>query len=547
MQTISGKLTSGKQKKSHHGQMEDCKKAIARNPEIASNYVAASKLLISQGTFKEAIHFLEKAVSLDSSDVESYRDLGNCLRKTRQLEKAIVSYERVLALKPDYHQVHYTLANILCHLYRRDEGAFHYGKAVSYKPDFIAARLKLANTLLLLGREDDAIPHYENILSINPNFSEVHNSLGNIYVYQGRNEEAIKHYEKALSINPGLSGTTRNLTRIKTDGEMIPLIENLIKKPGLSEHDLMQYHFSLGKLYDHTHAYDKAFKHYRAGNNIRRKQVKYSASAFTRHVNQLIEVYTNQFFKKRKKYGSDSDLPVFILGMPRAGTTLVEQIVSSHPGIHGAGELPYFQGIQNSITRQYSAITPYPECATLLKKSDVYKYAGEYLEKLGAHSTKARYITDKMPANFLRIGLIKLLFPHAKILHCRRNALDTCLSIYLNFFSSQNEYSFNLTEIGKYYLDYQRVMAHWHTLFAEDIFDVDYETMVSDQEETSRKIIKFLGLRWSKKCLEFHENNRIVRTTSFNQVRKPIYNDSLNRWRNYEKDIGELISLLAPP
>ena len=230
--------------------------------------------------------------------------------------------------------------------------------------------------------------------------------------------------------------------------------------------------------------------------------------------------------------------------MPRSGTTLVEQIVSSHPQVHGAGELLSFERIEKTITKQYEASSPYPECVSLCKDSILFRFSTEYLAELGNHSQDAIRITDKMPDNFLRIGLIKTLFPHAHIIHCQRNAMDTCTSIFLNYFADGNKYSFDLAELGQYYLDYTRLMDHWSSLFSSEILDVQYEDLVMNQEIVSRQLIEYLGLEWNENCLDFYSNKRAVRTASNLQVRQPIYKNSINRWKHYEKHLEPLIAIL---
>jgi hypothetical protein len=212
--------------------------------------------------------------------------------------------------------------------------------------------------------------------------------------------------------------------------------------------------------------------------------------------------------------------------------------------VHGAGELSSFERIEKTIAKQFEASIPYPECMSLCQDSTLIRSSAEYLEELGKYSQGANRITDKMPDNFLRIGLIKTLFPHARIIHCQRNAMDTCTSIFLNYFAEGNKYSFDLTEIGQYYIDYTRLMEHWSSLFPSDIFEVQYEDLVMNQEKVSRQLIEHLGLEWDENCLNFHNNKRPVRTTSISQVRQPIYRNSINRWKRYEKHLEPLIATL---
>lgn len=306
----------------------------------------------------------------------------------------------------------------------------------------------------------------------------------------------------------------------------------------------MHYHFALGKIFDDIKSFTKAFEHYLKGNTFKRKTIIYDSQNHSAFVDRLIKIYSKKYLQEKTACGSDSKLPVFIVGMPRSGTTLVEQIVSSHPQVYGAGELISLLRIENTIAKQFEASSPYPECMPLCKDSTLLRFSAEYLEELGNHSQDANCITDKMPDNFLRIGLIKTLFPYARIIHCQRNAMDTCTSIFLNYFGNDIRYSFDLTEIGQYYLDYTRLMEYWSSLFPSEILDVQYEELVMNQEIVSRQLIKYLGLEWDENCLDFHNNKRAVRTASSLQVRQPIYRNSINRWKHYEKHLEPLIAIL---
>jgi len=377
--------------------------------------------------------------------------------------------------------------------------------------------------------------------SIKSGYFEAQNNLGSLFQSMGQMEASIACYEKALAMNPEYSEAQYNLSKIKPEQKQIPIIEKKLKNPTVSELDSIHYHFALGYILNNANSYEKAFEHFCKANSLKRKAKFYNSQSHSDFIDSLIEIYSKNYFQDKITCGSESELPVFILGMPRSGTTLVEQIVSSHPQVYGAGELETIRQIEKAITKQYESSLSYPECMSSCDKSTTLKLSSEYLEKLTNNSNEAIRVTDKMPRNFLRIGLIKTLLPKARIIHCQRNALDTCTSIYLNY---GNGYSFNLAELGQYYLDYVRLMKHWHNLFPSQILDVKYEELVMHQERVSRQLIEYLGLEWDEKCLDFHKNKRIVNTSSFLQVRQPIYNNSINRWKHYEKHLGPLIEIL---
>jgi hypothetical protein len=241
--------------------------------------------------------------------------------------------------------------------------------------------------------------------------------------------------------------------------------------------------------------------------------------------------------------GSASQLPVFIVGVPRSGTTLVEQILASHELVHGAGEIRALPALNYSIAHQLKYAKPNPECMSLIDGKMAEEYSARYLQELTPHCPAAARITDKEPGNFFLIGLIKTLFPHARIIHCQRNALDNCVSVFFHFFSAFQG-SFELTDLGRFYRDHQRLMNHWQDLFPGEILTVQYEELVMDQERVSKRMIDYLGLEWDEKCLEFYNNERSVMTPSNMQVRQPMYKNSINRWKHYEKQIQPLIDVL---
>jgi len=368
--------------------------------------------------------------------------------------------------------------------------------------------------------------------------------LGNALQQLGQQKDAITRYEQALAIMPDFAKAHRNLSMIKPKLEQASIIEKLLTKPTVPKKDAMHYQYALGNLYNDAKSYTKAFEHYLKANSLKRKSITYDSQNHSDYVDGLITSYSKRYFQEKAAFGSDSELPVFIVGMPRSGTTLTEQIVSSHPQVYGAGELISFNYFDRAIAKQFEASSPYPECLSLLNSLMANKFSEKYLKELDGYSQNAKRITDKLPGNYFRIGLIKALFPKARIIHCKRNALDTCTSIFSLYFPQGHNYSFDLTELGRHYIDYERLMAHWRSLFPDEIFDVQYEELVMNQETVSRQLIEHLGLEWDEKCLEFDKNKRAVRTASNLQVRKPIYKSSINRWKRYEKQLGPLLEIL---
>jgi tetratricopeptide (TPR) repeat protein len=530
------------------GRLEDAisryQQALAISPDFPMAHNNLGIALKELGRPEEAITHYEQALAIMPGYAEAHSNLGNVLQELDRPEDAINYYKQALAIMPNYAEAHSNLGNALKDLGRQEEAISHYEQALAIKPDFAMAHYNLGIALDELGRPEQAISRYEQALAIKPDYAEAHNNLGFALQELGRRDEAIAHYEQALAIKPDYAAAHLHLSMIIPKQEQVPVIEKLLEKPSLVEVDASHYQFALGNIYNDGEMFDKAFEHYNKANELKRLSITYNSQNYSVYVDRLIKTYSRDYFEEISASGSDSELPVFIVGMPRSGTTLVEQILSSHPQVYGAGELVIIEGIEKTITNEIGASSSYPECMSLLDDAATEKFSAKYLKEIGANSKNATRITDKNPGNFHRIGLIKTLFPKARIIHCQRDALDTCTSIFFNYFVEGNEYSFDLKELGQYYLDYDRLMAHWGNLFPNDILAVQYEALVMNQEKISRQFIEHIGLEWDERCLDFHLSKRAVRTASSVQVRQPIYTHSINRWKHYEKQLAPLLAIL---
>ena len=522
-----------------------------RNKKLSKKHSLRATKLLQEALSLHQAGRLQEAEALYQSILQKYPQhpdamhlLGVIALQSGKNEIAINLIRDAIRIKPNNAEAHYNLGNALIKLEREEDALTHYEQALAIKPDYAEAHYNLGNTLNILKREEDALTHFEQALAIKPDYAKAHHELGNTFNDLGRMEDAKACFKKVIATKPDFAEAHRLLTIVEPMQEQIPVIETLLSSPSVSDIDAMHFHYALGNLFNDAKVYDKAFGHYLKANTLKRKTIDYDSQKQSAFVDKQIKSFSKNYFQEKMAYGSNSELPVFILGMPRSGTTLVEQIISSHPQVYGAGELDYLPDIVIAIAKQFESSSRYPECIALFNDSIVDKFSAEYLEKIKNYSPNATRITDKMPANFFRIGIIKILFPQARIIHCQRNAIDTCTSNYLNYFSKGNEYSFDLSEIGQYYLDYERLMAHWHNLFHSEIFDVQYEELVMNQESISHQLIEYIGLDWDEKCLEFHKNNRVVRTVSNTQVRQPMYKNSINRWERYGEELQPLKKIL---
>ncbi len=316
----------------------------------------------------------------------------------------------------------------------------------------------------------------------------------------------------------------------------------------MSENALIPVYFAMGKLCDKLEMFKESFEYYRFGNKLRRGQFEFNIDSNVDYVSRIIETFSADFIEHRKSWGSDSEMPIFIFGMPRSGTTLAEQILASHPNVYGRGELQFFNQMDQNLPSILKVNERYPECLNFIDDQTAYTIAELYIKKtreIVGLSKDYTLITDKNPFNFYQLGLISLLFPKASFIHCQRHPLDTCISIYFHNFATGNQFAYDLSELGQYYREYLRLMNHWRKVLPIRIFELKYEDIVQQQEEVSRKLVKFCGLEWDPACLDFYKNDRPVFTASSWQVRQPIYTTSCGRWQNYDQFLDPLKELLA--
>ena len=498
------------------------------------------------GHLEEASRAYGRALALQSDDIATTIKLGNVYLAAQLFADAAALYERTLAVLPDNAVLHRHLGAVLHRMGQTQRAVDCLLKAIDLRPDYAKARIDLALVYRQLERTVEAMQQIQEAIHYMPDDVDAHISLALTLRQEGRMGLASRHLSQFLSIQPVCGAAYYHLSMIRPPLDLLPRIRRLLDDPTLPEDDAIHCHFALGNVLDAHTASDLAFDHYRQANALKRRSLAYDPRDNTRLFEKLIETYSKDFFERKRDVGCDSDLPVFIVGLPRSGTTLVEQILASHGSIHGAGELEAFAGVNHAIAHRFRSKRPAPECMSLIDQETVDEFSARYLEELRLRSKTAARVVDKLPGNFVRIGLIKTLFPNAHIVHCSRNALDTCVSLYFHYFQALT-CSFDLRELGQYYLDYRRLMDHWEGLFPDGIFEVRYEQLVNDPERISKGLVDYLNLPWDARCLEFYKNTRAVMSPSNIQVRHPVYKVSVDRWKRYEKHLGPLIEVLGKP
>ncbi len=465
--------------------------------------------------------------------------------------EAISLYEQILALRPNFSEVHNNRGLALAELDRSDEAVASYARAVGIKPDNPETLCNWGLALAQLEWWDDAEAKIRRAIAINPGFAGAYNNLGLILKERGRMTEAHSAIEEAIRLSPKDASYYDNLAAMHSfsagDRHLKALEGLAAEAASLSAVNRMHLHFALAKIGEQLGKPETAFRQLLAGNALKRQQVAYNESATLAQMTRTRELLTRDFIQAREGVGVRSSVPVFIIGMPRSGTTLIEQILASHPAIHGAGELTLFEQTADAVGRATPGSPPFPDFMPDLSAQQLRDLGALYLDRLSSRAPGATRIVDKMPANFLFTGLIHLALPDATIIHATRDPADTCVSCFGVHFSKGQFHTYDLGELGRYYRHYQELMAHWRRVLPPGrIVDVRYEDLVTDLEGIARWIVARCGLAWDSRCLDFHRNERPVRTASAMQVRKPIYRTSVGRWRRYRNCLGPLFAALAP-
>ena len=520
-------------------------KAQALNPRLAEPYGNMGNLLASLGRHAEAVAQFEKALALRPDFVPLMNNCGDSLRALGRHEQAIGWFKRALTLEPKSASAQNNLGTALAALSRHEEAVAHYRAALAEQPKFPAALNNLGNSLDALVRPAEALEVFEWLLVLEPDNAWANFGAGNAHRILGHLDDARRFYERALALAPGITTFHRAVVeakRFREDDPQLAVMEDLAQHiTSLSENEQIELHFALAKAYDDIALYSPAFEHLQSGNALKRRMVIYDEAAQLGALRNIEKTFTTELIAARRGAGNPSDLPIFIVGMPRSGTTLVEQILASHPRVVGAGELMDMF----DLVAADEAGARYPFDVSSLSDEQLRRFGDKYVSRLRSHAPLADRITDKLPANFSFAGLIHLALPNAHIIHLRRNPVDTCFSCYANLFPHGLEFTYELGELGRHYRAYESLMDHWRAVLPEGaMLEVRYENLVADFETQARRIVEYCGLEWDEHCLSFHETKRAVRTASAGQVRRPLFSTSIGRWRPYKEMLRSLLDAL---
>lgn len=521
-------------------------KAQALNPRLAEPYNNMGNLLASLGRHAEAVPQFEKALALRPDFVAAMNNLGESLSALGRHEQAIVWFERALSISPNDALTESNLGMALAALNRHDEAIAHYRTALALQPNFPAALNNLGNSLDALVRSNESLESFETLLALEPDNAWANFGAGNAHRILGRLDEARRFYERAIALAPGISTFHRPLVeirRVREDDPQLEVLEDLAQRSeALPLNEQIELHFALAKAYDDLERYEAGFEHLQSGNALKRRMVAYDEASQLGALRNIEAAFTSEMIAAQGGLGNPSDLPIFIVGMPRSGTTLVEQMLASHPRVFGGGELSY----ASVFVSHGEAGAKFPFEVGSLSGEQLHDLGSLYVARLRALAPLADRITDKLPFNFSLAGLIHLVLPNARIIHLRRDPVDTCFSCYANLFSQGIEFSNDLGELGRHYRAYQRLMAHWRCVLPQEaMLEVQYEELVGDFEAQSRRIVDYCGLEWDTHCLSYHETKRAVRTASSAQVRRPLFKSSIGRWLPYKKQLQPLLDALG--
>jgi tetratricopeptide (TPR) repeat protein len=502
-----------------------------------------------QGNFPAAAELFQLVLGKVPHSAELHNNLGVVRQQMQRWEEALASYNRALALKPDYANAHYNRGYLLKLLKRPEEALAGYDQAIAVKPDHAEAHNSRGVLLQELRRYEAALASYDRAIASNPHYAEAHNNRGTALMSLGKMPEAEKMFLKACELKPSFPDPWFNLASIRKhqnagDAE-VQRLRALLDAAGISPDAKEHLYFALGKIYDDCGLYDDAFACFQQANEIRNRLVTYNPAAVAQLTDAIREVFTKDFLAGPFAFGSESRSPIFIVGMPRSGTTLLASILSNHPAVAAAGELSTMDELAARLPELTGQTQPYPQAGRHVDAAVATRLANDYENRLRRDVGAAvPFVIDKNPLNFRHLGLIALLFPQARIIHCTRSPLDTALSNYFQRFPLQLDYAFDLQNIGHFYREYVRLMEHWRQIPNLKITEVSYTDMVLHTEATARRLLEFLGLDWDERCLAPHTNPFPVETASQWQARQPIYQDSLERWRHYEKHLGPLKEML---
>ena len=507
--------------------------------------------LYKSGDLSKAELLNKKLIEYHSKSAFLHNLLGLILAGQEKIEEAIQSYEKGINVDPKFAMTYNNLGLLYFHYKSDNEKAENlYKKSISLDSKIAEPHNNLGTLYNALDKFKEAIDCYKKAIHVNPKFAQPHHNIGNVYTAIGNFKKATIHFKESIKLNPSYSNSHRSLSRLikytNNENEHFKELIRIYEKINVNDlENKSNISFALGKAYEDIKDFDKSYNFYNEANVLHRKKVDFSMKFEREKFEEIKDTFNNQLYKKYQNSGNFDSSPIFILGMPRSGTTLIEQILSNHPKVFGAEEIEFIpQLIKKNFGNENLSLS-FKKIADL-DKNNLKKIGNEYILKMKNISNNSERSTDKFPANFLFIGFIKLILPKSKIIHCYRNSKDNCLSIFKNHFPGKKiNFAYNMDEIVEYYNLYHDLMNFWNSSLPNFIFNMKYENLISNAGIEIRNLLKFSDLNWSDNCLNFHTNRKPIKTASNIQARSKIYSSSIHSWKNYEKYLSEYFNKLV--
>jgi tetratricopeptide (TPR) repeat protein len=489
------------------------KRVLRENPDDINALNLMGRICLSQEAFNDAEAFFRMAVGLAPDFAAAWSLLSLSLKEQSKFEEAIEALERALSLEPQNADWHSTLGNLLMTWGKEELALVSLDRAIAIRPNHASALLCKGHILKTMGDLDDAIRAYRASAKVNADGGEIYWSLANLKTF-------------------------------RFDPDEVEMMQTQLASGKLTDNSELHFCYSLGKHFEDQKNYPQAFEYYLRGGVKKREDVSYDPVDFARKTDTIIELFTPEFIEERASFGHSDAAPIFIMGLPRSGSTLIEQILSSHSQVDGTAELPDLLKLARQTGRNRFDDLKYPRTLHDMDAQNLEGLGKDYIEATFHHRQGAAYFTDKMPNNFPHIGFLHLILPNAKVIDARRHPLDSCFGTFKQLFAKGQPFSYDFFELGQYYNDYIRLMEHWDRVLPGKVLRVQYEDNVANQEKQARRMIEHCGLEWEDKVLRFYESERSVKTASSEQVRQPIYNKSVNTWKRYETELADLILVL---
>ena len=524
------------------------REALQLEPRNATVIGNLGNAMLQSGESVAAIHSYEAALEIEPRLLDTRRNLAHALLGQGRTTEALAHIELALNAMPDSPEILVTMGNVLNELGRSAEAIACFEKVLVKQPGLAPVQCNLANVLRQNGQLEEAIERYEQALQQAPNYSEGHYDLGIALQDTGDKDRASARFRRALEIDVHCGKAWRaiaGLSKASLTEDDLEVMQSALDAPDASLEERMHLEFALGKGYEDRSNYSAAIEHLHNGNALHRKSFDYSIEQDETAFGNLQSVFDSQFFERWSGAGVENATPIFIVGMPRSGTTLCEQILASHPEVYGGGELGY---LARAIAERFPMIDGVDYTAALAgaRAEDFEAIGQRYVAAIRELDADVQHISDKLPNNFLNVGMIRIVFPNARIVHCVREPRDTCYSIYKHFFSARGHYyAYDMVELGRYYRLYADLMAHWDAVLPGVMHELRYEDLVQEQEATTRALVDACGLEWDPACMEFYKTRRPVATISASQVRQPMYSGSVGAWKNVEASLKPLLDTLA--